>query len=72
MSIDRAKVSLGSVFEPGQAYVALSRMRTLEGLQVLDWNTHGIRADPKVLKFYNQGHENWIKEFEKEKPEKKI
>lgn len=34
MSLDRLIVNLGSVFEKGQAYVALSRARSLEGLEI--------------------------------------
>lgn len=34
-TLERVKVDLGRVFEKGQAYVALSRATTLEGLQVL-------------------------------------
>merc|ERR1719229_909617 len=35
MSIDFLEVDLRNVFEPGQAYVALSRARTFEGLRVV-------------------------------------
>lgn len=37
-TLERVKVDLGKVFEKGQAYVALSRATTLDGLQVLNFN----------------------------------
>merc|ERR1740139_2075127 len=37
MSIDYLEVDLRHIFEKGQAYVALSRARTLEGLRVLSF-----------------------------------
>ena len=52
MSIDCAVISLGTVFEKGQAYVALSRMRSLEGLSLLDFKPEVIKAHPFALEFY--------------------
>ena len=34
MSFDFLEVDLSSVFEPGQAYVAVLRARTVEGLRI--------------------------------------
>jgi len=52
VSLDRVDVSLAKVFEAGQAYVAFSRATSLEGLRVLDFSAAAVRANPKVLAFY--------------------
>ena len=58
MSLDRCCMSLGSVFEFGQAYVALSRARSMEGLKLLDFEARCVRAHPSVIEFYRAlGHE---------------
>ena len=52
-SLDCALVDIGSGnFEYGQAYVALSRARTLEGLFVHDFDPAAFRAHPTVKTFY--------------------
>ena len=54
MTLDCVEISLARVFESGQAYVALSRARSLEGLRVLDFNPNVVKANQDVLLFYNK------------------
>lgn len=49
MSLDAAEIDLGKAFEYGQGYVALSRVRTLEGLKLLGFNAQALMVHPKIL-----------------------
>lgn len=49
MSLDEAVVDLSQVFEFGQGYVALSRVRQFSGLHLLDWNELAFKVHPEVL-----------------------
>jgi hypothetical protein len=48
MTLDKVVVDLRRCFSPGQAYVALSRCRTLEGLQVVGYDFRRMYASSKV------------------------
>ena len=54
MTLDRAIIEFTNAFEFGQAYVALSRVRSMEGLSIKGvLNYRAIRASPVVKKFYS-------------------
>jgi hypothetical protein len=54
MTLDQAIVDLRQVFTQGQAYVAISRVRSLQGLQLLNFAKDVVHADPKVLQWFNE------------------
>lgn len=50
MSLDEAVMDLSKVFEYGQGYVALSRVRSLSGLYLLGLNEKALKVHPDVFK----------------------
>ncbi len=63
MTLDACEVSLDKIFEAGQAYVALSRCRSLEGLSLISENPsrvtvtsiqRAVRANPTCVEFYKR------------------
>ncbi len=51
MSLDAIEVDLSKSFEKGMGYVALSRVRTLDGLKLLGLNKIALEVHPEVLEF---------------------
>lgn len=52
-TLDMAEMDIGqSIFEFGQTYVSLSRIRSLEGLYLSEFQAQKIKAHPKVVEFY--------------------
>lgn len=47
-SLDAAAMDLSRAFEYGQGYVALSRVRTLDGLHLLGWSAQAVAVHPLV------------------------
>ena len=53
-TLDMAEMDIGrSIFAEGQSYVALSRVKTLDGLYLSEFNSTKIRANPLVVGFYD-------------------
>lgn len=57
-TLDDLWCDLSRLWEPGQAYVALSRLRSSKGLHLIGWSPRSIIVDPKVLNFYKQLESN--------------
>jgi ATP-dependent DNA helicase PIF1 len=52
-TMEMAEMDIGmSIFEYGQIYVALSRIKSLDGLYLLNFQPKKIKANPKVIAFY--------------------
>lgn len=66
MTLDAAEIDLSNVFEQGQGYVALSRLRTLSGMRILGMNdlaTHISTLVRKVDKRFRELSESLESEF---------
>lgn len=61
MSLDAAEIDLSKAFVYGQGYVALSRVRSLDGLKVIGMHPNALQVDPKIVhqdvKFHKESEE---------------
>lgn len=51
LTLDRAHIDIRAAREPGQAYVALSRLRSLRGLYLKEW-IKGVHVSEAAINFY--------------------
>jgi ATP-dependent exoDNAse (exonuclease V) alpha subunit len=68
MSLDAAEIDLSRSFVPGQGYVALSRLRSIEGLTLLGLNRMALSVDPYVIELNRwllSESQKWSKRIEK-------
>jgi len=68
MSLDEAVMDLSDVFEYGQGYVALSRVRRLSGIYLLGWNDRVFEVHPEIVtkdKLFRLASEEAEKAFDK-------
>ncbi|MDF1875672.1 AAA family ATPase [Sulfurimonas sp. SAG-AH-194-I05] len=49
MTLDSAEIDLSKTFEVGQGYVALSRIKNIEGLRLMGLNDKALIVDPLIL-----------------------
>lgn len=52
ISLDFCQIEVHGIFTPGQLYVALSRVRSIEGLSLTDFDRKYIITDERVREFY--------------------
>lgn len=58
-TLDLAEIDIGnSIFEYGQTYVALSRVKSLDGLYLSAFEPSKIQTNPSVIAFYKSIREN--------------
>lgn len=53
-TLDYAEMDLSRIFEFGMCYTALSRLKNLEGLSIIDINYDKIKAHPLAIEFYEK------------------
>ena len=73
MTLDLCIMDLGkNIFEAGQMYVALSRVKSLEGLYLLDFDFNKIKTLQKVKIFYSKYPEKKYDKEERKSEKKRI
>ena len=58
MTLDKLVVDCSRIFERGQAYVAMSRVKTLDGLFIKNFEEEKVLVDSRVAKFYENLQES--------------
>jgi ATP-dependent DNA helicase PIF1 len=53
LTLDSAVVDCKNIFASGQMYVALSRVRTMAGLKIVNFDKNKLIANPEVKKYYD-------------------
>lgn len=56
-TLEKMVCDLRQLWEPGQAYVALSRLRSGQGLSLVGWDEGSIKVDAQVREFYREMEE---------------
>ena len=79
MTLDRLVVDCSRIFERGQSYVAMSRVKALEGLYLKNFEPEKVLVDNRVAEFYENLKEvgdvqpnNLALEFEFEEEKEKV
>ncbi len=54
MTLDAAEMDLSKTFEVGQGYVALSRIKSIDGLRLMGLNDIALQVDKRVIDTYKE------------------
>lgn len=61
LSLDGVLVGLGSgIFEPGMAYVALSRARSIKNVHLIDFTNSSLKCNSKAVQEYNRLRKKYV------------
>jgi ATP-dependent DNA helicase PIF1 len=52
MTLDNVEIYMDNIFSEAQAYVALSRVKSLEGMRLIGWNPNKVKANKTAIEFY--------------------
>lgn len=63
MSLDEAVIDLSRAFGYGMGYVALSRVRKLDGLHLIGFSTSSLAVDPRILTVDKDLQNLWIEQL---------
>ena len=58
VTLEKATIDMDNIFKDGQAYVAISRVKTWNGLSINKFKKSSIRSDKTVKKFYEDIEKN--------------
>jgi len=61
MTLDAAQIDLSKTFTFGMGYVALSRVRTIEGVELLGFHDDALLMHPEILKLDKELHQKSVR-----------
>src|SRR5574344_964788 len=60
MTLEKLVVDCNRIFECGQVYVAMSRIKSLDGLYIKNFNPQKVMSNPDVVEFYRKLRKNKV------------
>ena len=65
MTLDSAEIDLSKAFTGGMGYVALSRVKSLDSLNINGLNGNALKINPKIIEFDKQFQKQTIHSLNK-------